>query len=80
MKGLEIDCFYHSETTASLKDLEIQYSLADCDVRPIMFYDIDAISSYSDGEGEYSCIHSNGCEFTTILSYNELKTAIEQWH
>jgi hypothetical protein len=80
MKGLEIDCFYHSETTASLKDLEIQYSLADCDVRPIMFYDIDAISSYSDGEGNYSCIHSNGCEFTTILSYNELKTAIEQWH
>ena len=80
MKGLEIDCFYHSETTASLKDLDIQYSLADCDVRPIMFYDIDAISSYSDGEGEYSCIHSNGCEFTTILSYNELKKAIDKWH
>jgi hypothetical protein len=80
MNGLEIDCFYHSETTASLKDLDIRYSLADCDVRPIMFYDIDAISSYSDGEGDYSCIHSNGCEFTTILSYNELKKAIEQWH
>lgn len=80
MKGLEIDCFYHSETTASLKDLDIEYSLSDCDVRPIMFYDIDAISSYSDGIGDYSCVHTNGCEFTTILSYNELKKIIEQWH
>jgi len=45
-----------------------------------MFYTINAISSFCDGENEYSCLHSNGCEFTTILSYNELKKAIDKWH
>jgi hypothetical protein len=73
---IEIECFYHSESSSQLKDLGIEYSFEDCETRPILFFNINAISYYVDKGKNYGCVHCNGSEFITVLGFEELKNKI----
>lgn len=80
MKPLEIEVFFHTDQTTSLRDLDIQYNLSDCDVRKVTFYRIDAIGIFIDDDAdksEYSSIYSSGNTFNCPLKYAELKKLVE---
>jgi len=49
---LEIDIFFHTDTTSTLKDLDINYPLSDCETRKVTFYSIDAIGVFIDDDSE----------------------------
>ena len=75
---LELPIFHHSDNTISLKDMGIDYSLSDCEVKPITFYNINAISVYIDGENEYCSIHCNNLEYICPQTHREVKSLIRK--
>jgi hypothetical protein len=70
--NITLDIFHHSTKTTQFKDLEIDYKLTDCELRPVTFYTIDAISQHEEDGKTYGTIHCNGREFIASLSYGEL--------
>ena len=76
MKPLELEIFFHSEETATLRKLEVDYDLSDCETRKMTFYKINAVSPYLDGDNEFCSIHSNGSEFIANASYNVVRNLI----
>lgn len=78
MKPLELPIFHHSDQTASLMDLDIDFDIKDCTVKAMTFYSINAIGiDHQDGK-DYGLIFSNGDSFTSPLSYAELKNKISK--
>lgn len=76
MKPLELPIFHHSDQTASLTELGIDFNVEDCTVKAMTFYSINAIGTdHQDGK-DYGLIFSNGDSFTSPLPYVELKNKI----
>jgi len=73
---IELDIFFHTDKTASLQELELDYNIEDCEVRPMFFMDIVAISPLFKGDKEYTTIHANGCEFVCTMDYESLLTEL----
>jgi len=69
---ITIDIFHHSTNTTQLDSVGIDYKLTDCDLRPVTFYNIEAISSHIEDGTNYGSIHCNGREFIASISYPEL--------
>jgi hypothetical protein len=70
--NITLPILHHSNTTATLKELALEYSYADCDTRQVTFYTINAISPFTDEGVNFSSIHSNGTEYICTFSYGEL--------
>ncbi len=66
---LELPIYHHTDGTRTLKGLGLDYQIEDCEIRPITFYHIDAISPYIDNSKEYGSIHTNDSEYTCPLNY-----------
>lgn len=62
---IQLEVFHHSDTTAQLSKLDLDYSLEDCERRMIYFFIINAVGSYVDdvSGNTYALIHSNGQDF-----------------
>lgn len=69
---ITLDIFHHNDQTTTLKDVGIDYSLTECDLRPVTFYTINAISTYEENGRKHASIHTNGREFIASISYEEL--------
>jgi hypothetical protein len=67
MNQIELPIFHHSETSETLKNCGVNYLLEQCEVRPVTFFTMNAISPYYENREEYSCIHSNGSEYICSL-------------
>lgn len=70
---IELEIFHHSDETASLKSLGVDYDISECLIIKMAFLKIDAISPYIENGTNYSSIHTNGSEYICNLNYNELK-------
>lgn len=67
----------HTESSASMNKLGISYDISDSDVRDMVFFNINGIMAYTDGNyslpSPYSEVHANGSEYICALSIDELK-------
>jgi hypothetical protein len=79
MKLLKLPILHHTDNTTQMRDIGVDYDLADCQVKEISFLNIDAISEYIDGDDKYSCIHVNDNEYICTFTYSKLIKLIEGW-
>lgn len=70
--NITLPILHHSNTTATLEDLGLEYDFVDCDTRQVTFYNINAIAPFNEGGVNFSSIHTNGTEYISTLSYGEL--------
>lgn len=71
---------YHTDETTSSSRMGIDYSLADCEERPKVFYSIDSIGPYTDDNDTlhtHTAIMSGGELFICPLSFPEVRKRIE---
>lgn len=74
---LELPIYFHTDETQQAHDLELPYSMEDCETRMVTFYEINAVSVYQSKNGsEYALIHANGDKFISTLSYAEVNARI----
>jgi len=72
-----IPIYYNTESTTTLNDLGIEYNLSDCDIRDVIFLQINAIGRYIENDIEGTTIYANGVEFISPLKINEIRKLIE---
>ena len=69
--------FMHTAETASMNKCGIDIDMADCEIRDLVFFNINAISAYTDDRYDlpspFSEVHANGSEYICALSIGELK-------
>ena len=69
--------FMHTAESASLNSLGIAIDIAECEVREMVFFNINSISAYTDDRYDlpspFSEVHANGSEYICALSIGELK-------
>lgn len=78
--GIELEIFYHTDETLSMSNLDVTYSLLECDTQMRTFYWINAISPIMDKvSGEWFCkIFYNGTDAVCINTYEEVKELINK--
>ena len=69
---IELDVFFHTDKTASLQELDLDYNVEDCEIRTMCFMEIVAIAPHFVGDKEYTTIHANGSEFICTMDYESL--------
>ena len=69
--------FIHTDETASLNSLGIAVDIAECEVREMVFFNINAISAYTDDRYDFpspfSVVHVNGSDYICAMSIDKLK-------
>lgn len=69
--------FIHTDETASLNRLGIAIDIAEYEVREMVFFNINAISAYTDDKykhpSPFSKVHANGSEYICAMSIDKLK-------
>lgn len=75
MVGNDIEIFYHSDETATLKDAGVDYSVLECDTKIMTFYNIDCLAPYEDEKSsKWFCkIFSGGESFIATKTIEEIK-------
>lgn len=78
MKGIALPIFHHTDQSATLKDCGVDYTIADnCEIRNIIFYNINAISEYFENENKYTSIHTNNSEYLCPMNIERVRKIIE---
>lgn len=69
--------FIHTDETASLNSLGIAVDIAECEVREMVFFNINSISAYTDDRYDlpspFSEVHANGSDYICAMSIDKLK-------
>ena len=69
--------FMHTSETDTQRKCGIDIDMADCEIRDLVFFNINVISSYTDDKyrhpSPFSEVHANGSEYICALSIGELK-------
>lgn len=74
MINVLLPIFFHTSNTSTLKDLDIDYDLSDCEVRDIIFFNIDAICEYCEENTnrKFTSIFAGGNEFICVLQQDKV--------
>ena len=75
---IEFDILFETEETQRKRDLGMDYSMAECTIRPMTFIAMDSFAPFIDGEDHYTAIFSGGEIHICILSYDEFKEMIQK--
>jgi len=79
MKGITLPIFHHTDQSATFKDCGIDYTFEDnCEIREIIFYQINAISEYLDDGKKYTSIHCNNSEYICTMLIDDVKQLIDK--
>lgn len=73
MTPIKLDIYHHTDSTSTLKDIGVDYKIEDCEIRPVIFYHINAISPFFDGGKEYCSVHSNGSEYIANAKFEDVQ-------
>lgn len=69
--------FMHTSETDTQRKCGIDIDMADCEVRDLVFFNINVISSYTDDKykhpSPFSEVHANGSEYICAMSIDKLK-------
>lgn len=76
--GIELPILFHTDQTTTFKEVGIDYELSECEVRKMLFININAVSKYLDGGKWYSQIHSNGDSFICTYTYDKVIELLKQ--
>lgn len=80
MKPLTLPVLKHTDSTKQLRDLDIDFSLDNCDTMDRYFYSIDNVSEYTEGDFTGSEIMSGGEYCITTIKIDKLLDIIDKWH
>lgn len=75
MKPVTVKCLYYSKDSEIAKIIGKEDDMSTAIAQPVTFFNISAIGRYYDWDNEdveYGTIMSNGSEFITTLTYDEL--------
>jgi hypothetical protein len=75
---LELPIYHYGEDTLKLAELELEVDLEDLELKPITFYNIDAIGCYFENDTEYSVVFAVGKEFLCPFNYAQLKDIVRE--
>ena len=82
MKPVTLPILHHGEETKDLSNLELDYSLFDCDIYPVIFFTINHISQLHSGTEEenemFSEINSGGETYIVNMPFKELESFINK--
>lgn len=74
---IALPIFIHTEESAQLQSLNIDFDVADSDVREMIFFNINSIAPYTDDRyhlpSPFSEVHANGSEYICAMSIDKLK-------
>lgn len=80
MLGIELDIFHHTKATKEKDAQGLPWILSECDIKPMMFYNINAIGEYTDDDdSKYSSVYANGDVWNCMLEYDQLKMKLDEW-
>ena len=83
-KSISLPIFFNNDNTEALKLCGIDYTISECETRDVIFYRIDSIADFFDGndnQRQYSEIHSSGNCFLCMLSKKDVAQIIsETWN
>ena len=69
--------FMHTSETDTQRKCGIDIDIAECEVRDLVFFNINAISAYTDDRyslpSPFSEVHANGSEYICAMSIDKLK-------
>ena len=69
--------FMHTSETDTQRKCGIDIDMADCEIRDLVFFNINVISSYTDDKykhpSPFSEVHANGSEYICAMRIGELK-------
>ena len=72
--------FMHTSETDTQRKCGIDIDMADCEIRDLVFFNINVISSYTDDKyrhpSPFSEVHANGSEYICALSIDKLKAKL----
>jgi len=57
---LKLPIYFNTDETTTLKETGIDYDIEENDIRPVIFYHIDAIAPYLEGGKKYTQISLGG--------------------
>lgn len=70
---LELPIYFDTSETTAKQKADIDYSFAECQIKPLIFYRIDGVGQIEDFDGKwYGKVFSGGNSFTSPLSMDEL--------
>lgn len=82
MKPVTLPILHHDEDTKDLSNLGLDYSLFDCKIYPVIFYNFNHISQLHSGTEEeneaLSEINSGGETYIVNMQFKELESFINK--
>lgn len=75
---IKLPILFNTDSTQSMQNAEIDFDLRLCEVRPMIFFEINALASYFENGIEYSQIWSNGESFYCTLKTYEVEKLIDK--
>lgn len=67
-----VPIYHHTDSTRAKDDQGLKWDYSECGVREITFVQISGISTVKENGKLYGCIFSNGSEFVSTMSYDDL--------
>lgn len=80
LKGIALPVFYNSDDCELLDELELDYPLIRCDIKEVIFYNIDNIKPYldeNDNDHEYCSITSGNHRFISPLDLTKIRNMLD---
>ena len=77
-KRLTLRCYYHTDETRQAEKLDINFSITDCKIRFVYFYNIAAVAEYVEGDKVYAEVHCNGTQFICVDPPDRVAVKLEQ--
>lgn len=80
-KQISLPIFWHTDETANLSEIGVDFKMNDCRIKEITFYNIDCICS-CDGDGDnekeiYTKVFSSGQNFICSKHIDEVRKLID---
>ena len=73
MEKIKLPIFHHTDNSYKLKECGIDYSIQSmCEIRDVIFLQINAISEYFEGDNNYTSIHANGTEYICSMNIQDV--------
>ena len=69
---------HHTDGTADLSELDLDWSFADCEERDVVFYDIAGLSQKFEDGIWYTLVHTNGIEYVTAMDIQKVMKLIDK--
>jgi hypothetical protein len=76
---LELPIFFNTDESDNLKLISDELDFEKCEIRKVVFYQINAISKYvRDGQQDYTAIHANGADWICPKTLQEVDELISK--